>query len=54
MYKLIKKEFLMGLSKNEYDLLEQLINNLDDDQKKNIANLLNSKKRKTKITKNKI
>ena len=27
----------MGLSKNEYDLLEQLINNLDDNQKKNIA-----------------
>ena len=44
----------MGLSKNEYDLLEQLINNLDDNQKKNIASLLNTKKRKTKITKTKI
>ena len=44
----------MGLSKNEYDLLEQLINNLDDNQKKNIAILLNTKKRKTKITKTKI
>ena len=34
----------MGLSKNEYDLLEQLINNLDEEQKKSIASLFNTKK----------
>ncbi|MBP3201099.1 MAG: IS1595 family transposase [Lachnospiraceae bacterium] len=44
----------MGLSKNEYDLLKQLVNNLDDNQKLDIANLLNTKKQKTKITKNEI
>lgn len=44
----------MGLSKNEYGLLEQLISNFDDTQKKNIASLLNTKKKKTKITKTKI
>lgn len=44
----------MGLSKNEYDLLEQLISNLDDAQKKSITNLLNTKKEKLKSLKQKL
>lgn len=44
----------MGLNKSQLDLLKQLIGNLDDTQKENIANLLNAKNNNLKNTNNQI